>query len=80
MQIMIRVYQTQPENVQYFEFFIIIRNCEREFKSSIVTAKAALTKKDFFPNKFELGLKTILVKCFIWVKACMVLKIVHYGK
>jgi hypothetical protein len=38
------------------------------------------SKKDIFPNKFELGLKKILVKCFIWIRACMVMKLLHSGK
>jgi hypothetical protein len=56
MQIMIN--QTQPESVEYFEYFGSTRNYGREIKSSIVVDKAAFNKK----TKFDLSLRKKISK------------------
>jgi hypothetical protein len=49
---------------------------KREVKSRISTAKAAFSKEKFlFTSGLNLDLRKKLVKCYIWSRACVVLKI-----
>jgi hypothetical protein len=60
--------QKQPENVEYVTYLGNgLTNdavCTREMKSKIVTAKTAFNKKkSLLTSKWELKLRTKLVKC-----------------
>jgi hypothetical protein len=61
--------QKQPENVEYFNYFVSMINAARstgEIKSRIATAKAAFNKKTLFHKQMNLNLRRRLVKCYIW--------------
>jgi len=61
----------QLENLEYFNYFgSMIKSdarCRREFKSRIVTAKAAFNKKKaYFTSKLNAHIRKQLAKCYIW--------------
>jgi hypothetical protein len=70
VQIMIRVYQKQPENVISFNYLgsMITNDGIRipEIKSRNAMAKAAFNKNALFSSKLDLKLRKKLVKCYIW--------------
>jgi hypothetical protein len=63
-------YQKQPENVEYFTYLgkglTTDAGCTRKIKSRIVMAKAAFNKtKSILTSKWDIYLRTKLVKCYI---------------
>jgi hypothetical protein len=73
------------KNVEYFNHFgSMITNdarCTSEIKSRTAMAKAAVSKQNnLFTSKLDSNLRKKLVKCYIWIRALMVLKLGHFGK
>jgi hypothetical protein len=54
--------------------------CTGGMKSRTAIAKAALNKITFFISKLELNIRKTLIKCYIWSRVFMVLKLGHFGK
>jgi len=67
----------QLQKVKYFNYMGCLINCARhthEIKSRMVMAKAAFKNNTLFSSKPNLNLRKKLVKCYIWIIACVVLK------
>ena len=77
--------QKQLENVESFKYLgsILINagRCTCEIKCGTAMAKAAFSKKRaLFTSTLDLELRKKLVKCYIWSRALLVLKLGCFGQ